>query len=105
MAPDEAIKEAVSRVVDGFHPARIVLFGSMARGTANENSDVDLLVVCEFRGNRRSVMLAIDRALKGLGFARDILVVTPDEFERDRMIPGTVSRYAWLEGRVLHEAA
>jgi hypothetical protein len=49
-------------------------------------------------------MVAMDRALKGLGFARDVVVLTPEEFERDRHIPGTVARPAWREGTVLYEA-
>jgi hypothetical protein len=46
----------------------------------------------------------MDRALGGMGFARDVLALTPEEFERDRQIPGTVARPAWREGRVLYEA-
>ncbi len=48
-------------------------------------------------------MVAMDRALKGLGIARDILVLTPSEFEMDRYIPGTIARPAWLEGKVLYD--
>jgi hypothetical protein len=46
----------------------------------------------------------MDRALRGLGFARDIIVLTPEEFERDRNIPGTVARPAWQEGKVIYES-
>ena len=37
----------VERIVARFQPARILLFGSRARGTDNRWSDVDLLVVME----------------------------------------------------------
>lgn len=47
--------------------------------------------------------MAMDRCLRGLQAATDILLLTPDEFERDRHIPGTVARPAWLEGKVLYE--
>ena len=47
-------------------------------------------------------MVAMDRALRGLGFARDVVVMTPEEFERDRKIPGTVARPAALEGKILY---
>jgi hypothetical protein len=40
-----------------------------------------------------------------LGFASDVIVLTPEEFERDRHIPGTVARPAWQEGTVLYKAA
>lgn len=48
-------------------------------------------------------MVAMARALRGLGIASDLVVLTPEEFERDRHIPGTVARPAALEGKVLYE--
>ena len=69
----------------------------------DEHSDVDLLVVCPFQGSRRALMVAMDRSLSGIGFARDIIILTPEEFDRDRHIPGTVARPAWKEGKVLYE--
>ncbi len=102
MIREEVINEVKERLVEKFKPQRIILFGSQARGTADEKSDEDILVVCSFRGNRRQLMVAMDRALKGLPIARDIMVLTPEEFERDRQIPGTVARPAWKEGKVLY---
>ena len=104
---EEALRTATERLVAQFRPKRVILFGSQARGTADEHSDVDLLVVCSVGsspGSRRALMVAMDRALSGLGFARDVLILTPEEFERDRHIPGTVARPAWREGMVLYEA-
>jgi len=49
-------------------------------------------------------MVAMDRALRGLDIATDIIALRPEEFERDRRIPGTVARPAWREGIVLYEA-
>ncbi|MEW6227129.1 MAG: nucleotidyltransferase domain-containing protein [Bacillota bacterium] len=103
MIRERDLAEAVERLVTRFQPQRIILFGSQARQAADERSDVDLLVITPVIGSRRALMVAMDRALKGLGFARDIVVLTPEEFERDRQIPGTVARPAWLEGRVLYE--
>jgi len=105
MVSDELLNEIEQRLVDRFHPDKIILFGSQARGTADDRSDVDLLVICPVTGNRRALTLAIDRALWGLRLARDIVVLTPEEFERDRQIPGTIARPASLEGRVLYENA
>ena len=82
------LKVAASRLANGSHPERIILFGSFAKGTSDAHSDMDLLVVCHLSGNRRAMMVAMDRALSGLGFARDIVILTPEEYERDRQIPG-----------------
>lgn len=95
--------EASERLGKQFHPERVILFGSYARGSADEHSDVDLLVICTFEGSRRKLMVEMDRSLRGLNFARDIVVLTPEEFERDRHIPGTLARPILEEGQVLYE--
>ncbi len=103
MISEKKIQEATQRLAEIFHPQKIILFGSQARGSMDEHSDVDLLVICTFQGSRRALMVAMDRTLSGIGFARDIIVLTPEEFDRDRHIPGTVARPAWKEGKVLYE--
>lgn len=105
MISEVDLRQAVDRLATRFHPSRIILFGSQARGTADEQSDVDLLVICPVEGSRRKLMVEMDRSLAGLEFARDIIVLTPEEYERDKRIPGTVARPASQEGRVLYEHA
>jgi len=104
MISDEILNEVKRRLVDGFHPYKIILFGSQARGTADDRSDVDILVICEVPDGRRALTLAMDRALWGLKLARDIVVLTPEEFEQDRHIPGTIARPASLEGKILYDS-
>ena len=106
IGPDEAtLAAATRRLVEAFRPERVILFGSRARGDAGRRSDVDLLVVTRFTGSRRALALAMDRALRGLELPRDLIVLSPEEVERDRTVPGTIARAATLEGRVLYEAA
>jgi predicted nucleotidyltransferase len=38
-------------VVDFMHPKMIVLYGSYAKGTAHENSDIDIAVIFDSIGN------------------------------------------------------
>ena len=103
MVSDSIIKSITERLVRHFHPERIILFGSQARGTADEHSDVDILVICPISGSRRAMMVEMDRAMRGLNIARDIMVLSPMEFESNRFIPGTVARNAWQEGRMVYE--
>ncbi|MBA4419144.1 MAG: nucleotidyltransferase domain-containing protein [Syntrophus sp. (in: bacteria)] len=105
MVNEDILKEAAERIVSRFHPQRIILFGSQARQSADERSDVDLLIICSLKGNRRKLTVAMDRALRGLPIARDIVILTPEEYDRDKEIPGTVARPASREGKVLYEAA
>ncbi|MDO8587981.1 MAG: nucleotidyltransferase domain-containing protein [Armatimonadota bacterium] len=102
MVDESILSEAVRRLVDRFNPEQVILFGSQATGVADSHSDVDLLVICRVASNRRKLMVEMDRDLAGLPIARDIIVLTPQEYERECLIPGTVARPAWLEGRVLY---
>ncbi len=43
----EAIEQIVRGIVEQFHPEKVILFGSYAYSTPDEDSDVDLLVVME----------------------------------------------------------
>ncbi len=103
MISNEILQKIKERLVSNYHPEKIILFGSQARGTADDRSDVDILVICRIEGKRRQLMLEMDRALGDLEYAFDILISTPDEFRIDRLIPGTISRYADKEGKVLYE--
>jgi uncharacterized protein len=97
------LAQVKKRLVTKFRPERIILFGSQARKTADPRSDVDLLVISPFKGKRSRKTLEMDRALRDLDFAFDIVLMTAEEYEEDRRIPGTLGRYASKEGKVLYE--
>ena len=100
---DAVLQEMVERIVRGFDPERIILFGSQARGDAHENSDVDLLVVMPDGTDRRAAMRAMQRTLFDQTVDRTVIVTTPDEIRRRGDLVGTVLRPALREGRVLYE--
>jgi len=105
MVAENVLSEAARRLVDQFHPRKVILFGSQARGTNDDRSDYDFLVICDDASNRRALMLAMDRSMWDLPIARDIIILTPDEYERDRHIAGTIARTTSKEGRVLYDTA
>lgn len=102
---EKRIREVVARIVKRFDPVRIILFGSRARGGARPDSDADLLVVMPVRGSRRKAATEIDVSLMGIQVPVDIIVVTPEDFDRDRNSVGSLVHAALREGRVLHERA
>jgi len=104
MTPDEIIRDMARRIAEQFHPQKIILFGSRAAGTAAERSDVDLLVVVPEVKDRRALRVAMRRALNGMGLSKDIVVLTSEEFEIKRKIPGTVAYPADKEGKLLYAA-
>ena len=98
----EEIKKMVELIVERFHPEKVILFGSHARGEAGPDSDVDLLVVMPVRGSRREKAVQIGVALQDIRVAKDIIVTTPENFEWRKGIPGTIERPADREGMVLY---
>ncbi|MEJ2701180.1 MAG: nucleotidyltransferase domain-containing protein [Sedimentisphaerales bacterium] len=103
--PVTGIDDAVRRIVDQFHPAKIILFGSHARGSAGADSDVDLLVVMDVEGSKRRRAVEIDLVLSNRTFPLDLIVITPEEFETYRDIMGHILYPAVREGKVLYDAA
>ena len=101
----ESIREMVRRIAVQFQPDKIILFGSHARGKAGPDSDVDLLVVMPVEGSKRRKATEIDGALADRTIPVDLIVVTPEEFERARHQIGSVLRPAALEGLVLYDRA
>lgn len=96
------IQEMVRRIVEGFEPEKVILFGSYARGDAGPDSDVDLLVIMPTE-SKRDTTISIGVALHAMGLPKDVVVLTPDEFERRKDIVGTIAYPAHHEGRVLYE--
>lgn len=47
----EKTREYSDRVVDFIHPKMVVLYGSYAQGIANEDSDIDIAVICDSIGD------------------------------------------------------
>jgi predicted nucleotidyltransferase len=103
LAHQEIITEMVRRIVEEFDPQKVILFGSHARGMAGPDSDVDLLVVMPVKGSRRQQRVAIRTALSGMGLAKDVFVVTPEEVKRYGDLVGSIIRPALREGKVLYE--
>jgi predicted nucleotidyltransferase len=73
-----AIRRYARQIAERFRPDKIILFGSHAYGTPNEDSDVDLLIVMPERN-------AIDQAVKircafDTPFPMDLMVFTPYHF-------------------------
>jgi predicted nucleotidyltransferase len=99
---DETVQEMVRRIVERFDPDKVILLGSQARGDAGPDSDIDLLVVMETDSRRRSAV-DIRMTLDDIVIPKDIMVVPPDEFERQRDIVGTLAYPAVREGRLLHD--
>jgi uncharacterized protein len=103
MASMRDIRALGRQIGERFHPERVVLFGSHAHGSANEDSDVDLLVVMPFRGKPATKSAEIRLAINP-PFPTDLILRTPATVRR-RLAMGDGFLADILErGKVLYEA-
>ena len=100
---EAVIREMADRIAKRFRPEKIILFGSYARGDAGPDSDADFLVVMPVNGSRRQLAVEITTEISGLGLPKDVIVVTPEEVERNKDEVGTIIKPAVREGKVLYE--
>ena len=96
------IQRIVRRIVREFHPERVILFGSHARGEAGPDSDVDLLVVMPLEGLKHKKQVEIRVALHDIRIPKDIIVTTPEDFAWRKDVVGTIEYPAVREGKVLY---
>lgn len=103
----ETIRAAAARLAAAASsPSRVIVFGSYARGTATDHSDLDLMVVEQELKDKAAEYLRLRDALGRLspGIGVDLLLYPLAEFEQRSQVPGTILFEARLEGKVLHDA-
>jgi uncharacterized protein len=106
MTKQETIEEITRRLVDFYHPVRIYLFGSEARGESGPDSDLDFCVVLP---DDAPESLYRDRSIHvrfwGLLAAVDVVRLARGDFDARAAhvvasLPATILR----EGRLLYDA-
>lgn len=102
---EEAIADALGRLVAQLRPDEIWLFGSRARGDHRPDSDIDLLVVLPDGLNPEAYTLAaVRRPLLGGGAPIDVLPVARSAFDSDPEALGGLVATVKAEGRRLYRA-
>ena len=95
--------EAINKIIKEFNPEKIILFGSYAYGKPTMDSDIDLMIVMDTDEKPHKRAVLIRKALKDIGIPKDIIVKTPQEFERFKDIVGTVIYPVAHKGKLLYE--
>ena len=101
--PSGVLEEAVERLKAEFQPEEIYLFGSHAWGTPDDDSDVDLMVIVP-DSDERSIkrMQRAHRCLRGIGFAKDVLVPTRTQVDRYKHLRASLFHQVLAKGRKLY---
>lgn len=97
------IKNIVDKIINNFNPEKIILFGSYAYGHPTVDSDMDIMIVMDTDEKPHKRAVSVRKVLKGIGIPKDIIVKTPEEFERFKDIVGTIVYPAAHKGRIIYE--
>lgn len=101
----QTLLEAARLLGEAAKPARVILFGSYARGDADENSDADFLVIEPELRDAGAELVRLNRVLRPLGIPADVLVYSEAEAEQRRNWCSSAVYWALREGKVLYDAA
>jgi predicted nucleotidyltransferase len=85
-------------------PTKVILFGSRARGDADDRSDFDFLVIEREVNDRFGEMVRLGRILGRLLIPADVVVVSQEHAQKWGSIKGTMIHEAMSEGRVVAES-
>ncbi len=105
VAAEEMIERAGRALIGAASaPARVILFGSHARGDADAGSDLDFLVIEREVEDRLAEGVKLRRALRGFGVPVDVIVMDEALAQRRSKVRGTMVDRALREGRVVAES-
>src|SRR5438552_15050803 len=103
MVSQRAIQKVADEIGRKFDPQKIILFGSYARGAANEDSDVDLMIIMPHRGPGYEKATEISMAVQ-IDFPSDILVRSESEIRARLRLNDYFIQDILEEGKVLYES-
>lgn len=98
-----AVQEIIDRIVEGYDPERIIVFGSYARGDATPESDLDVLVIKDTPESWIDRVVAVSLLSRPRLIPMDILVKTPDEVQYMLDRRSLFMRTIMNEGVTVHE--
>jgi uncharacterized protein len=102
MVTARQIQKLTDEIAEKFSPQKIILFGSYAYGTPTVDSDVDLMVVMNYRG--REIAKSVEMLQRtNPRFPIDLLVRRPEALQRAYAEFDPLARHAIDMGRVLYE--
>jgi predicted nucleotidyltransferase len=100
-----ALERIVQRLIEHYHPQQIILFGSLAYGNPNEDSDIDLLIIKDTTETPLERRVRVRRLVsdpeRRIPFSP--LVLTPAELQTRLALGDPFYREILGQGKVLYE--
>ena len=100
----ETIQAITQLIVERFQPEQVILFGSVARGEEDENSDLDLMVVLSHNDEEGRDGYAIRLAIaENFVLPVDVLIRSADVLARYRQNPNSMLSRMLEDSEVLYD--
>ena len=108
MAEAKAVKDTIQKILDklvtGYAPQKVILYGSYAYGKPDRDSDIDLLIIKETTERFIDRWVTVQQILTGThpSIPVETLVLTPQEMERRLAIGDQFVEEIITRGEVLY---
>ena len=103
MTVQEQIAFTIQTIVSGYAPEKIIVFGSYATNNANENSDLDLLIIKKTSETFYNRLRHVRKLFKKQLLPLDLFVYSPEEFEENKNKINHIANIALKQGVVAYE--
>jgi predicted nucleotidyltransferase len=100
---ESLLNEIIQWIVKVMDPEKIIMFGSRAKGTATEDSDLDLMVIVDKSEIPRPRSRPVYGALRDIFIPMDILVYTQEEVDDWQNVSVHITSTARREGKTIYE--
>jgi len=108
MAETKAVKDTIQKILDklvtGYAPQKVILYGSYAYGKPDRDSDIDLLIIKETTERFIDRWVTVQQILTGThpSIPVETLVLTPQEMEKRLAIGDQFVEEIINKGEVLY---
>lgn len=102
---EDKIRLIVERITDKYDPKAIIVFGSVAKGTSDEDSDLDIAVIMDSELSEHERNVVVRTCVGPIGMAVDILVFTPEEIVSEKDNRFSIISEIMREGEIVYGSA
>ena len=103
MPDSDTLTEIIERIRLRFKPEKIIILCGYGAGEATESSDLDLLIVAKTELPAKERFPSVSRLLADYHVAFDVIMKTPQEYQRSRSVVNHIVYLADKYGKVVYE--